>query len=748
MDLEHVAPSGLGRKSADMSMPGDGGWTRSSSDPLEPRLRPLQIVYEMAATVAAASSLEVVYDQALGALTQAAGADRAAVLLCDADGVLRFEASSGLSESYRRAVEGHAPWPPAPADPAPVLVPDVEADPGLASLRPLLRAEGIHALASVPLTHRSRLLGTFMLYYDAAHRFSDDEIRIARTIASHIALAVERHRSEEALERSYGQLALALEAGGMGTWEWHIPSGTVVWSESLERLHGLAPGSFAGTWEAFQEEIVPEDREGFLRGIGDSVSTGTRFELAYRMRRPDGELRWIGARGTVVTDRTGRATRMVGVCSDITERKRHEDALAVLAKASEVLYSSLSYPQPLEELARVVVPRLADWCAVHLVHADGRVEQTTVVHADPERMALARRFWEHYPPEPAHVIFEVARSGRSALFPEITDEMVRATARDEEQGEILSRLGLRSSIIVPLTARGRALGTLTLVTAESGRHYDVHDLALVEELGRRAGLAIDNARLYEERSRVARTLQQRLLPPELPDIPGLELAARYLPAAAEVGGDFYDVFPVGPLGPAGEAGRRKWVFAMGDVCGKGVEAAALTGMIRSTLRAVAMEHGEPTAILLALNDAILPQLHDRQFFTMVAATLERVGAGAELTVACAGHVPPLLVHGDRIDQVGTPGTLLGVFAEPSVTNCSVTLAPGDALVLFTDGATNQRASEDTAGIVDAIASAGPGAASVADAVARVAELGPTGSPRDDVAVLVVRVPGAAAHAST
>ncbi|HEY8200340.1 MAG TPA: SpoIIE family protein phosphatase, partial [Actinomycetota bacterium] len=383
-------------------------------------------------------------------------------------------------------------------------------------------------------------------------------------------------------------------------------------------------------------------------------------------------------------------------------------------------------------------PRLADWCVVHLVRRDGGVEQTTVAHADPERAAWARELSEQYPPDPASAMFDVLGTGHSALYPEITDEMIRESAPDPTQREMLLRLGLRSAIVVPLIARGRALGLMTLVTAESRHRYDAHDLALAEELGRRAGQAIDNARLYEEQSRVARTLQERLLPPELPDIPGLELAGRYLPAAAEVGGDFYDVFAVGP------PGSGRWVLAVGDVCGKGVEAAALTGMIRSTLRAVAIEHDQPSAMLRAVNDAIRPQLHDRQFFTMVAATLERVGAGAELTVACAGHVPPLVVRRSGVEQTGVRGTLLGVFPDPVLEDCPIVLGPGDAFTCFTDGATDQRRADAVARVAAAVAAAGPDAASVADAVAAAADLGPTGAPRDDVAVLVVRVPGMSA----
>jgi serine phosphatase RsbU (regulator of sigma subunit) len=285
---------------------------------------------------------------------------------------------------------------------------------------------------------------------------------------------------------------------------------------------------------------------------------------------------------------------------------------------------------------------------------------------------------------------------------------------------------------VPLMARGRALGTLTLARSGSGQAYDAHDLAVAEGLGRRAGVATDNARLYQERSRVARTLQQRLLPPAIPVIPGLELAARYVPAAAEVGGDFYDVFPIG---------RGRWALALGDVCGKGVEAAALTGMIRYTLRAVAMQHRGPAAMLKALNEAILPQLEDRQICTMVLATLEKAGGRLRISLACAGHPNPLRVSDRGVEPVGAAGSLLGVFPDPGLTECGVDLQPGEALVFFTDGATDQRAEDDVAALRAAIAATpADSAAALADTVANVGNRVHGPSHTDDVAVLVVKVP--------
>jgi sigma-B regulation protein RsbU (phosphoserine phosphatase) len=217
----------------------------------------------------------------------------------------------------------------------------------------------------------------------------------------------------------------------------------------------------------------------------------------------------------------------------------------------------------------------------------------------------------------------------------------------------------------------------------------------------------------------------------MPRIPGLELAARYVPAAAEVGGDFYDVFPVG---------RGRWVLALGDVCGKGVEAAALTGMIRYTLRAVAMQHRTPAAMLKVLNEAVLPQLEDRQFCTMALATLETAGSRVRVTIGCAGHPSPLRVRDGRVEPVGATGSLLGIFRDPEVAERAVDLDRGDALVFFTDGATDQRADDDIAALTSAISAAPSTATALADAVADVGSRVHHPAHPDDVAVLVLKVP--------
>jgi serine phosphatase RsbU (regulator of sigma subunit) len=289
-----------------------------------------------------------------------------------------------------------------------------------------------------------------------------------------------------------------------------------------------------------------------------------------------------------------------------------------------------------------------------------------------------------------------------------------------------------------MTSRGRTLGALTLATDLSGRRFDSHDLELAEELARRCATAVDNARLFSERAYIARTLQQSLLPIELPDIPGIEAAARFRPIGEgnEVGGDFYDLF---------ESGGRGWTVVMGDVCGKGPDAAAVTALARYTLRAAAMRERLPSRSLGLLNEALLRQRSDRRFCTVAYAYLEPLAEGARVGFASGGHPLPLLLRADgTVEEVGVPGTLLGVVPDPNFEDRSLAMGPGDALVLYTDGVIEARAgnghSLDEGRLADVVRDcAGAGADTIAARVEDAALEAQDGSPRDDIAVLVLRV---------
>jgi serine phosphatase RsbU (regulator of sigma subunit) len=289
-----------------------------------------------------------------------------------------------------------------------------------------------------------------------------------------------------------------------------------------------------------------------------------------------------------------------------------------------------------------------------------------------------------------------------------------------------------------MVARGRSLGAITFVGAESGRRFDDSDLELAAEIGRRTGIAVDNARLYRDRSHVAKTLQDSLLPARLPEIPGFTTAARFRATGAgtEVGGDFYDLY---------ESSGGRWTIAIGDVCGKGPDAAAVTALARYTLRAVAMTEPLPSRTLESLNEAMLRQRADMRFCTVAYGVLDRSDGGrVRLSLACAGHPPPLLLEPDgSVRELGEPGTLLGVVPDPDLPDTSTDIEPGDTVVFYTDGVTEARGANGSFGPADLAAllsrSAGLDPDSIAGRIEEAAVRTGEGEPRDDIAVVVVRL---------
>ncbi|MCD6021005.1 MAG: hypothetical protein K0R20_715 [Actinomycetia bacterium] len=287
-----------------------------------------------------------------------------------------------------------------------------------------------------------------------------------------------------------------------------------------------------------------------------------------------------------------------------------------------------------------------------------------------------------------------------------------------------------------MIARGRTLGVLSLVSTTPDIRYGESDVRLAEEIARRAAVRIDNARLYEERDHTAKVLQRSLLPPSLPSIPHVELAARYLPVGEgnEVGGDFYDVF---------DCGDGSWAAAVGDVCGKGPEAAAVMGLARHTLRAVARFERRPSALLHELNRALIDQSVEERFCTVCHLRLRPSRDHVRITLCSAGHPLPLLLRRDgSMSSVGEPGQLLGVIPEVSLVDSVIDLDPGDTLLIYTDGATEQR-REAVAGeerLRDAFAaSLGRDAEATTAGVEEALRAARGSSPqRDDVALLVIR----------
>ncbi len=413
--------------------------------------------------------------------------------------------------------------------------------------------------------------------------------------------------------------------------------------------------------------------------------------------------------------------------------RRANERLLFLSDATQLLAGSLDYDQTVSTLARLCVPNFADWAAVDLVETGGEIRQLIVVHQDPDRLNHAREVRERHPVDPSasRGLANVLRTGVSEFYPEIPEEFLEQAPKE---AEFAGDLQLSSVMIVPLEVRGSILGAMTLAYAESDRHYDEQDLRMVESLGRRAAIAIDNARVYHDRDHMARTLQRSLLPPALPPIPGAELAARYEPFGDghEVGGDFYDVFSVAD---------GEWGMVIGDVCGKGAEAAAVMGIARFTTRAIAMSERRPSALLAGLNDALRQQTTGERFCTACYCRVHRDESGFRVTVSLAGHPLPIVLRADgSIQEVGAAGTFLGVFDDVELSDEVVDLLPGDALILYTDGVLGRG---DTVGGADLLpeqrSMSGASAESIADAlIAGIVER-EGGRFLDDVAVLVLRV---------
>ncbi|MBA2515920.1 MAG: SpoIIE family protein phosphatase [Solirubrobacterales bacterium] len=504
------------------------------------------------------------------------------------------------------------------------------------------------------------------------------------------------------------------------------------------------------------EEIVPALAQHARRAMEEVLVTGhTVADVEVRgetAAEPGVQRDWLITHYPVRQD--GEVVGLGVVVVDITARKRAEEEreqahdaerrarraaeiararAAFLADAGAVLDATLDLDETLDSLASLCVPRVADWCSIEMVEPGGRLRNAAVAHPDPSRVEEARELQRRYPPDPDAPTGSAAviRTGRAELYPEVGEELEKAGAVDADHLELIRGLGMRSAMIVPLTARGETFGAITFVAAESGRRFDADDFGLAQDLGLRAAMALDNARLYRERSHVARTLQASLLPEVLPEIPGVRIAARYEPlgAGTEVGGDFYDVFPIGD---------RRWAVVIGDVCGKGAEAAALTALARYTLRAVAPV--APAEALLRLNAAILRQRNDMRFITIIYAELDLGGARPCITLACGGHPPPLLVHASgESEVVACQGTLIGVTPDPELSQVSVELAPGDTLAFYTDGVSEASHAEPLDGhALLARLNGARSADAVADELQRLARS--TEAPaRDDVAILALQV---------
>ncbi|MEU6405973.1 GAF domain-containing SpoIIE family protein phosphatase [Streptomyces sp. NPDC046985] len=488
------------------------------------------------------------------------------VLLADADGRrLRHGAAPSLPDFYNQAIDGIATGEgvgscgTAAHRRERVIVTDIAADPFWEDFRDLAERAGVAACWSTPILARDgALLGTFAMYHRRPRAPQDADLALARVFADTAALAIERHRAEQA-------------------------------------------------------EQAAEARE-----------------------------------------------------------KAARDDLAFLLDVSTALTSDLDAAQTLRRLAECCVPKLAPLCAVDVVEA-GRVRRiAAAAPGQGQRDLLA----SHIP------VYDAADDAVSRVLSSGLSEVARRTPTGPGPWH---DLGVTGYVCIPLTDRGSAFGAVTLLS--TGEHaLDGHTVALAEELARRAAAAVRNARQYTHRVTLARDLQAGLLLPELPEVPGADVAAYYQPAGEglDIGGDFYDVFPL-------DDGR--WAFLLGDVCGRGAVAATTTALVRHTARAVAPLLTGPEDVVKAVNRALVnrPGGHGNGFVTLVYGQLTPASDGLDVELVRAGHTVPLHLDAQhRAHAVDASGSLLGITPDARVRPHRLRLRPHESLLLYTDGITESR----------------------------------------------------------
>ncbi len=388
------------------------------------------------------------------------------------------------------------------------------------------------------------------------------------------------------------------------------------------------------------------------------------------------------------------------------EAPRGPGWLGFLADASDLLAGTLDPDMVPAIIAQIIVPRLATWCAVYTAeHAAGPLHLTYLWHADETQIDTLRE--------------------------ELADIATPAAGGPE-----VLHVGDWQSLAFPLTARGRRLGVMCL-----GRRDRVPEevMQLAEDLGRRAALAMDNARLYAQQADANRALQRSLLPPEEPKMPGLDSHVIYEAAGEtnEVGGDFYDLFPVD---------EGVWRFAIGDVCGTGPEAAAVTGLARHTLRLLGREGYGVAAVVARLNQAILEEGERGRFLTLLHGEITRMNGGLDISLVSAGHPEALrLKPSGVVEVVASPQSLLGVFPEAEFVPQRVHLGPGEVLLGVTDGVTERRSGsrllDDEGGLAKLLAECVDlSARGVAERIRRAVQDFALEPSADDLAILVLRAP--------
>jgi PAS domain S-box-containing protein len=562
-----------------------------------------------------------------------------------------------------------------------------------------------------------------------AKPFSAEEL-LARVDAQLSAAAIRERATRElrANEERFRTLAssmpyIVLEADAAGSITFLSPFYTALTGEPVQDGYG----------RRWLERVHPADVRAVADAWQEAIESGEPFGAEMRLLRSDGEYRWHAARALPQRDADGRIWRWTGSITDVQDVRRAVEEREFLSRASRLLAESLDLEHTLHNLAQLTVPRFADWCEIRLKTEQGRIQTVALAHWDLERMATAQQFVGrvHLNANAEVGSPRVIRTGRSEIIETIAPNVIDEVVGDEGEQQLYAMLGTRSAACIPLSAQGETLGAMAIVYGDSGRRFRPDDLPVLEELGRRAGIAVQNARLFEREHRVAQSFQEASLPAALPVIDGATFDAVYVPAndEAQVGGDWYD---------AVRLADGRVVVSIGDVAGNGLRAAVTMGNMRQIIRGIAQVHADP-ALMLDAADRALRLEHPDRFVTAFVGVFDPI-AGT-FAYASAGHPPPMLRRADgTIELLSDGGLPLGLRNVAKEIGRNIEIEPGSHLVFYTDGLTEvARRPADGEDFVrsllaDGALLAGPHPArAVRDAVFGGA------AAKDDVAILVLGV---------
>lgn len=589
----------------------------------------------------------------------------------------------------------------------------------------------------VPIGSPENVLAVAEFHTTSFEAQSEELMALLAAFADQLGTFIARRRAEAKsaeAERFRQHLAEVVRGTQDAVLSKDLEGVVTTWNPAATRLYGYSAEEAIGRHISF---IVPADHEDEEKVILDRVKRGERLDT-YETER----IRADGTRVAVSLTVSPIRSPMRGligasvVARDITAEVRRRRAQEFLVAASRLLDSSLDPMETARTIVSTAVPELAEICLIDFHRPDGWFGDSVVAGTNPEMAARLEKIRRERPLDPAgeHPVAQVLRLNQPMIWRDLkAPEVVDKVSQSPEHLQLMQDAGYNSAAVVPLVARGRTLGALSFLHAHGDMRYDQGDLEFLAELGERAALALDNARLYRERDRVAKNLQRGLRPPRPAEVPGLEISVVFEAAGEgiEVGGDLYDVLPT-------EDGC--WIL-VGDVAGKGSTAAGVSVAVRHSVRGLVREIAEPEEVLRRVNELLLSGDSLNDFATAMLACLRRDESGWHLVLASAGHPPAALVTETGAEMLGG-GSVLGAWQEANVERHERTLAPTETLTICTDGwleagpVASHQGPESFAEMTQALSGLRLEELTErlrADAVGRSA-----GSPRDDLVVLAVR----------